>query len=498
MPIMQTRALALASILAVSVHGQGILPGQPQSNTFNASFSDPPWSSVQERVRASSLDPASQEGVLTAFGFERSNWAGESTLSDFYRALPANASAAAPGDLLKLELVTNTSLYTLPPNVALSRFLFQTTNLNGTAVPASAYILWPWAPRRFGDDDDDNDNDTRLPVVAWAHGTSGWAAQCAPSHIRNLWYQYSAPYALALQGYAVVAPDYAGLGVGADAHGQPVRHQYLASTAAANDLVYAVQAAQTAFPHDLRSDFVVVGHSQGGGAAWAAAQRQATTPVAGYLGAVAGSPVVTPLVRAGAAEVWPLVAQGLDSVWPEFDARDWLSAAGVERLALLHDLDGCQSVKAELGYNFSSAQWLGPDFNASFYWNAYVDLNVVGGLPIGPEPLLVLHGTEDAVLPVLFTDTAVNETCRAYPDSNIHYARFEGVDHVPVMYAAQRLWLDFVEQLFANATASSSKTRKREQPGCVTTQHAPYFDAPRYQKALAYFLQFPLYAYETA
>ena len=33
-----------------------------------------------------------------------------------------------------------------------------------------------------------------------------------------------------------------------------------------------------------------MGHSQGRGAAWAAAQRQAITPVEGYLGTIVGSP----------------------------------------------------------------------------------------------------------------------------------------------------------------------------------------------------------------
>lgn len=478
------------------VQSQDITPGAPQSNTFNASFSNPSWSYAEGLVSASSLDNVTSAGVLTALGFERSNWAGESTLSDFYTSLPANASSTSPGTLLKLELVTNTSLYTLPPNVALSRILFQTADLNGTSVPASAYVLWPWAPRRFAAADNDNDNG--LPVVAWAHGTSGWSAECAPSHIRNLWYQYSAPFLLALQGYVVVAPDYAGLGVGTDRRNRTIRHQYLASPAAANDLVYAVQAARAAFPDELGKHFVVMGHSQGGGAAWAAAQRQATTPVEGYLGTVAASPSTTRFLEAAAVAtaLWPVVAQGLDSVWSDFRVGDWLSAEGLERLSLLQGLQGCQSVKEELGYNVSNADWVNPKFEDSFYWNSYVNLSAVGKLPISSEPMLVLQGTEDASVPVIYTDAAVAETCQNYPHSNIQYARFQGSDHVPVLYAGQRVWLDFIEELFTNAAENS--TTKRRQTGCRTVQHKPYLDISRYQKELAYFMEFPVYAYETA
>lgn len=472
---------------------QGIItPGKPQSNTFNATIAYPPsWSSIQDLISASSLDNATKEGVLAAVGFERSNWAGESALSDFYTSLPANASDACPGDLLKLESVTNTTLYTVPPDVALSRIIFQSTDLNGTGVPASAYILWPWTPRQF------DPTTGKLPIVAWGHGTSGWSAQCGPSHVRNLWYQYSAPYILALQGYVVVAPDYAGLGVGTDSQNRTIRHQYL-STAAGNDLIYAVQAAQTAFPEDLGKEFVVMGHSQGGGAAWAAAQRQAVMPVEGYLGTIAGSPTTTPLLKAEAAALWPQIAQSLDSVWPDFNISEWLSPKGLERETLLQGLNGCQSVKEELGYDLD---WVNPDFEDSFYWKSYLtNLSAVGNLPISAEPMLILQGTGDSSVPVLCTDTAVNETCANYPDSNIQYARFEGVEHVPVLFAGQRIWLDFIEELFANAAAGNATATKQRKSstGCATTTHTPYFDVSRYQKQLAYFIDFPLYAYEIA
>lgn len=107
----------------------------------------------------------------------------------------------------------------------------------------------------------------------WAHGTSGGSKDAAPSRIRNLWQHFVGPYQLALQGYVVVAPDYSGLGLSQDALGKPIVHEYMASPSQANDLVYSAQAAQAAF-HELSKQFVVVGHSLGGGAAWAVAQRQ--------------------------------------------------------------------------------------------------------------------------------------------------------------------------------------------------------------------------------
>lgn len=106
-------------------------------------------------------------------------------------------------------------------------------------MPASAFVLWPWMAHR-------DPRTGKYAVVGWAHGTSGVFAECAPSHIRNLLYQYSAPYILALQGYVVVAPDYTGLGVDHYANGTQFRHLYLNNPSHANDMFLSVEAAQTA------------------------------------------------------------------------------------------------------------------------------------------------------------------------------------------------------------------------------------------------------------
>ena len=190
---------------------------------------------------------------------------------------PSNSTDLPAGSLLRAEDV-DTRLYTLPPNTALSRILYITENLNGTKIPASAYVLWPYLPQLDGQD--------KYRLVAWADSASGFLAECAPSHVRNLWNQYAGPYTLALSGYVVVAPDYAGLGVSQTYNGTAIPNQSLATPAQANDLIYAVEAAQHAY-NELSSSFVVVGLSEGGGAAWATAQRQAQKPTSGYLGAIA-------------------------------------------------------------------------------------------------------------------------------------------------------------------------------------------------------------------
>ncbi len=103
------------------------------------------------------------------------------------------------------------------------------------------------------------------PVVIWTHGTIGVASKCAPSlnprsprdvQYLNTW--------LSL-GFAIVAPDYPGLGSSG-------LHHYLNSRAEAWSVLDSAKAAMSKFP--LSNNVVIVGQSQGAHAAFAAAGYQ--------------------------------------------------------------------------------------------------------------------------------------------------------------------------------------------------------------------------------
>lgn len=194
------RQFHLASI--VSLLGStpsAVSQASSQSDVWNSTFS-----LSQEQILAAGLDNVTANNINLAARFERTNWAGNSALNDSFYAPSDNSTDLLPGSLLSVDYNVNTSLYTLPTGVALSRILFQSETINGSSVPASALVLLPYMPR------EDPACPGKSAVVGWAHGTSGCQGECAPSHIRNLWYQFVALYELALNGYVVVAPDYAG------------------------------------------------------------------------------------------------------------------------------------------------------------------------------------------------------------------------------------------------------------------------------------------------
>jgi hypothetical protein len=189
------------------------------------------------------------------------------------------------------------------------------------------------------------------PVVSWAHGTSGLADKCAPSNMgpaepaRDFAYLHT----WMSQGYAVVATDYAGLGT-------PGLPAYLNGMSEAHNIVDMVKAGR-AFANagpsyrQLATKFVIIGQSQGGGAAIYSARYATAFAGAGlsYRGAVGtGTPaniektllVIGPKVPpvkalpAGITSYMGYIFASLRYVYPQLGIDNILTAEGRKYLAL--------------------------------------------------------------------------------------------------------------------------------------------------------------------
>ena len=384
-------------------------------------------------------------GVIESLEFENSNWAHGSVVNDPFYDAPQEASDSPPGTLLKIEKDTDTTKYLIPPTAALSRFVYQSETLRGSKVPVSGYVLWPYSPRSQPDG---------YPIVAWAHGTSGFDANAAPSHHKNLWQHFLAPYQIALQGYVVVATDYAGLGVKKYSSGQPIVHEYLASPSQAKDVVHSVTAARAAFP-ELSTNFVVVGHSQGGGAAWSVAQRAALTSIPGYLGAIAVSPYTNLLEEQseGARLLTATICPGMASAFPEFSPGDLLTAEGEKRLGMVHQISATISSAIPV---LSGVDILKPNWKENTHYRQYLALTSNGGKAI-KGPLLITHGKLDPLLSVAVVEKAVERTADLFPSAQIEYVSLPNVTHVSALPASQRLWMDWIGDRFAGRAVESGR-----------------------------------------
>lgn len=141
-----------------------------------------------------------------------------------------------------------------PGSALLLRYRMQA--VRGGDTEASALLLLPKGQAPAGG----------WPLVVWAHGTKGVSDGCAPSRDYDDDQDKDYPAALLGQGFAVLAPDYEGLG-------GPGVHPYLSLASQGRSITAAVQAAHGQSQHKLSAGWAVVGHSQGGFAALAAAEH---------------------------------------------------------------------------------------------------------------------------------------------------------------------------------------------------------------------------------
>jgi pimeloyl-ACP methyl ester carboxylesterase len=397
--------------------------------------------------------PRSQQAMYTinltgAYNFQLSYQVSPSISDDPFYTAPANSSGASAGTLLKVEKESNTSRYTLPPSLSLSRFMYQSRTSNNTLVPVTGFILWPYAarPHRGG-----------IPIVAWAHGTSGSAPECAPSNMQNLWYQFQGLYEIALHGYAVIATDFAGLGVASDASGKAIVHEYATGPAQANDLFYSVPAARQAFP-SLSEGFVTMGHSQGGGAAWAFAEKLAKEPMDGYLGTVALSPFTRYLDLPPEEPIVPAIVlfliPNLQSNYAPFEPVDVLTPQGTQSLEYLTQLHGCTTVV----YQLVGPDLLKPGWQNNSAIQKHQNVAASGGKPIS-GPFLVIQGEADPIIYPPTVEAAINDTAQKFPDAQIEFHLLPNVTHTPTMYAGLPIYLEWINARFAGEAARAGYHR---------------------------------------
>ena len=155
-----------------------------------------------------------------------------------------------PGALLRSEPFGRA----VPEGARAWRVLYTTTRDEGVPALASALVVAaadpPAGPR---------------PVIAWAHGTTGVAAGCAPSLLKDPFAAGALPALdeVIAKGWVLVATDYSGLGTRGP-------HPYLIGQGEARSVLDAVRAAKKLPQLSLAGQTVVWGHSQGGHAAlWA-------------------------------------------------------------------------------------------------------------------------------------------------------------------------------------------------------------------------------------
>ncbi|SEC56396.1 Secretory lipase [Nocardioides exalbidus] len=275
-----------------------------------------------------------------------------------------------------------------------NRVLYRTTNRTGKAIAVSGTVLVPRSPWiGVGS----------RPVIGYAPGTQGMADRCAPSRqfSEGIEYEGIGIEGLLLRGYAVAMPDYEGLGTAGV-------HTYMDRVSQGRATLDVVRAAQRLPGTGLttNSPVGIMGYSQGGGAAAAAAELASSyAPDLKVRGAVVGA------VPADLQKVASTLDGGLYSAFAFFALRGLAASYDLDLSPYLNARGRATSDQVEqdcvfdlLDHAFVKSSTLSADgqpmsaLMAQEPFRSIVEQQRIG--TIKPAfPVLVTHSTLDDVIP---------------------------------------------------------------------------------------------------
>lgn len=339
----------------------------------------------------------------------------------FYDA-PA-AVPAKPGQLLRSEPYTNAEV---PSGAKAWRILYTTTRDEGRSAVASGLVIAPVSATTGA-------SSAPSRVIAWAHGTTGFAPGCAPSILPT---GLSAG-AMMIQdkviarGWTMVATDYVGLGTEGP-------HPYLIGQGEGRSVLDAVRAAHQLQDVDLADDTVVWGHSQGGHAAlWAGILASGYAPELKIDGIAALAPasnlpgLIDNLGTILGGQLFAsFVVAAYTASYPDVRANDYIRPGA--RILTQEMGDRCLAEKSTLVSVLTALALDKP------IWSGNPDEGAFGrrlrdNVPEGPikAPLLIGQGAADSL--VLPTTQAAYVKARCDAGYAVDYRTYEGRDHVALV-----------------------------------------------------------------
>jgi pimeloyl-ACP methyl ester carboxylesterase len=271
-------------------------------------------------------------------------------------------------------------------------------------------------------------------AIAWSHGTSGIADNCAPSqkipamfdHIPGLGDMLAA-------GYAVVATDYAGFGSSG-------LHPYLEGEVTAYAIIDSVRGAQQLPGAALSGRYVVWGESQGGHAAlWTglvAAQERDGPQLMGVAAAAPPTDLKANLTGGTNALVRAMLTAYVVQSWSEtynIPLSTILKPIGrdlARRLAANCVSLDPMALRTKIGLARFAYSLHGIDIGKSPPWAAQLARNSIR--PTGfNTPILIAQGSADPIVAPAVTHDFVHKLCRG-GSVPVRYLTVEGGDHISI------------------------------------------------------------------
>jgi len=326
------------------------------------------------------------------------------------------------------------------------RILYRSETVAGDAVAVSGLLVAP----------DPVPSEEPLPILGFAHGTTGLADECAPSRLveeeANSVELDELPVELR-ERYVVVATDYEGLGT-------PGVHPYAVGLSEGRNVLDSIRAAQR-FPGIGTSDdsaSVAWGHSQGGGAALVAGELSDDyAPDANLTGVAAGAPASELKLLGTALQTSPffgyifMAGAGFQAAYPDLDLSAIFTPAGVEAAAAAAEQCGSETIAAYEGQD--PAQYLLADPGTTEPFASRLEENSPGVRP-SAVPIFLYHGEADEQIPVAASQLVLDRYCA---NGTTAYRRtWPGADHGGVVPLALPDIVAYLDARLAGEPAPTS------------------------------------------
>jgi uncharacterized membrane protein HdeD (DUF308 family)/acetyl esterase/lipase len=341
---------------------------------------------------------------------------------------PPEDLPSTAGQLLRSEPFTSDEI---PSGAHAWRILYTTTRGEGRPAVASGLVVAPVSS-------------TPSPVVAWAHGTTGAASGCAPTVLPDglgAGAMFVQDDVLA-QGWAMVAPDYTGLGTAGP-------HPYLIGQGEGRSVLDAVRAAHQLTAVDLADETVVWGHSQGGHAAlWAGMLASTYAPELQIVGVAALAPasnlpaLVDVVENVTGGELFAsYVVEGYTAEYPDVRFDDLVRPGA--RIIVREMAQRCLAEPGVLVSVLTSVALDKPIWSGDPSSGVFLD-RLIENVPSGriAVPLLIGQGADDGLVTPGAQQAYVDDRCAAgYP---VDYRTYPGRGHVPLVEADSPLIPDLL------------------------------------------------------
>jgi len=336
------------------------------------------------------------------------------------RQLPTNN-----GDLIRSrpftayvsEIVVNVPAVPVPAHGW--QIMYRTTDATGRPIAVTGSVFVPYSPW-LGD----------RPVIGYSPGTVGPADRCAPSYglARGSWYESVLPLDALTVGYAVMVPDFEGMGV-------PTDPTYLTGPSEGHAVLDGLRAAQRLPEAGLSPDAPAAlwGYSQGGHAtAWAGQLQPSYAPELNLKGiAVGGLPGDLDLVLDNVEQVGLHLAAwvylGWHQAYPGLPWGSLLTPLGAQKMAEVQTTCEVDPDQGLLGTDNGTSVFQGltmPDlFTANprtrSAWRAAVTQNSPGST--APKAPVYIYGSQaDEIVPYTAQRSVYHSWCQLGANAQWH------------------------------------------------------------------------------